>query len=296
MTDAEILDLFRRIRSWNRGDERAPHKPLLLLLALAQLQRGGARWLTYAEVEPRLRELLEDYLPERAAQHPEYPFWRLRNDGIWEIREEAAIRPYLTAAGDAPPRLLRDCDARGGFTETLLASLSSRRDLVDHIAREILDRTFPPSLHESILDACGFPEVPGPGVQRRDPEFRDMILRIYEHRCSVCGYDGRLGRSDLGIEAAHIKWHAAGGPDLAANGLAMCVLHHVALDRGAITLSDDLRILVSQEVHGGPHVDEWLVEFAGRPARPPLAGEPPPAPDYLAWHRREVFREPPRRA
>ena len=36
----------------------------------------------------------------------------------------------------------------------------------------------------------------------RDPAFRDTILRIYEYRCAVCGYDALLGSTDLGIEAA----------------------------------------------------------------------------------------------
>jgi uncharacterized protein len=70
------------------------------------------------------------------------------------------------------------------------------------------------------------------GRRRRDPRFREEILRIYERRCAVCGYDGRLGTTDLAIEAAHIKWHAAGGPDAAENGLALCSFHHVALEPG----------------------------------------------------------------
>ena len=35
MTRTQILDAFDRIRVWQQGDKRAPHKPLLVLLALA---------------------------------------------------------------------------------------------------------------------------------------------------------------------------------------------------------------------------------------------------------------------
>ncbi len=38
-----LLDPLRKISVWKRGSRRAPHKPLLLLLALAEVQRGGAR-------------------------------------------------------------------------------------------------------------------------------------------------------------------------------------------------------------------------------------------------------------
>jgi len=46
-----------------------------------------------------------------------------------------------------------------------------------------------------------------------------MILRIYEHRRAVCGWDAMLDNTELALEAAHIRWHAAGGTDTADNGL-----------------------------------------------------------------------------
>ena len=81
--------------------------------------------------------------------------------------------------------------------------------------------------------------------QRRDPNFRANVLRAYEYRCAVCGFDVRLGPSPVALEAAHIKWHQAGGPDLEVNGLALCVLHQRLFDRGAFTLSKQLQIMVS---------------------------------------------------
>ena len=38
-TDEEVVAAFREVRSWKQGDQRAPHKPLLLLLALATMLR-----------------------------------------------------------------------------------------------------------------------------------------------------------------------------------------------------------------------------------------------------------------
>jgi hypothetical protein len=43
-------------------------------------------------------------------------------------------------------------------------------------------------------------------------------------------------------------------------------------------------------------VGEWLLRFVGEPIRSPQAGEPPPAVGNMGWHRREVFRAPPRAA
>src|SRR5437763_873518 len=99
LTGEQILDGFRSIRSWVRGDQRAPHKSLLLLIALAAVQRG-VRWMSYTDLEPRLKQLLSDFGPHRTMSHPEYPFWRLRNDGLWEVQHEEALKNRLTVSRD----------------------------------------------------------------------------------------------------------------------------------------------------------------------------------------------------
>jgi putative restriction endonuclease len=293
-TDAQILEPFAAIRTWERRDQRAPHKILLLLMALAQLQRREGRWLSYAEVEPKLKQLLADFGPPRQTARPEYPFWRLQHDGIWEIPEADRLEKDLTASGDVKVRALRTHGAKGGFTEALVAVLRRRPPLVNRIAALLLENNFPSSLHQQILDAVDFPWVTGQR-SRRDPGFRTEILRIYEHRCAVCGYDARLGSSDLGLEAAHIKWHAAGGPDTPDNGLALCPFHHLALDRGALSLDDELTVLISKDVHGQNHLEDLLLRYAGKLIRRPQQGEPSPNSLYLQWHRREVFWAPARK-
>ena len=137
----------------------------------------------------------------------------------------------------------------------------------------IFQAHFPPSMHEAILDAVGMPlEEVVVLRDTRDPAFRDTIIRIYEHRCAICGFDGRLGMSDLALEAAHVKWRAFGGPDSEDNGLALCVLHHRLFDRGALGNQQRLSYLVSQHVHGGDEVAHTVVRFAGASFRPPQPG------------------------
>ena len=55
------------------------------------------------------------------------------------------------------------------------------------------------------------------------------------------------------------------GPDTPNNGMALCSFQHLAFDRGALSLNDDLRILVSKDVHGQIHVDQLLLGFSGKP-------------------------------
>ena len=55
---------------WRRGDERAPHKPLLILYALGRLQTGASRLIPFDELEKPLTRLLEDFGPPRKSVHP----------------------------------------------------------------------------------------------------------------------------------------------------------------------------------------------------------------------------------
>jgi predicted restriction endonuclease len=191
----DILKAFDRINVWSRGSERAPHKPLLVLYALGQLSRGGPNSVAFRHVAPKLTELLKEFGPTRQSYHPEYPFWRLQNDGLWFVDD---------------------------------------------------------------------------------------------------GFDVRLGSQVMGLEAAHIQWHQAGGTDEEQNGLALCSLHHKAFDLGAFTIHPDRVMLVSAQAHGQRGFDEWLLKFHGRPIRSPQRESYLPAGAYLDWHEREVFKRPPR--
>ena len=292
--DDEIVERFTSLNVWRHGDERAPHKPLLLLWVLARLQRGEPRLAPFREIEPSVGVLLRDFGPPRTTR-PEYPFWHLQSDGLWVIPERGALQADIDEAPHRHnPRLtvIRQVDAHGGLPEGLYDELRRRPDLVNRIVERLLDDSFPASMHQELLDAVGMPWVTLTTRPARDAAFRDTILRIYEHRCAVCGYDAMLGSIDLGLEAAHVRWHAAGGPDTENNGLALCALHHKAFDRGAIGLDDEQRILVSQHVRSGAGSIELLVRFSGQPLKGPQPGCPPPAPPNVEWHRREVFREP----
>jgi putative restriction endonuclease len=295
--DEGLLDRFANLNIWRRGDERAPHKPLLILFALARLQRGEPRLVLFQELDEHLKKLLAEFGPPRKSFHPEYPFWHLQSDGLWEIPQIDELNADLgerSRKNNPPKSVLIRSGAEGGLPRELDATLRSRPDLVNRIAARLLEDHWEPSFHDDILDAVGMPYVQVTRRRPRDPAFRDTILRIYQHRCAVCGYDALLGTTDLGIEAAHIHWHCHGGPDTEENGLALCANHHKAFDRGALGLDDDHRILVSQHLRDTEGARDWLIRFAGQPIRGPQPGCPHPAPRHLEWHRTEVFREPAR--
>ncbi len=289
MDREEIARKFETLRVWRRGDERAPHKPLLILYAIGKLLREEKRLLSFIEVDEKLGDLLNEFGPKRKVQKPEQPFWRLQNDGVWEVSGVDEVE--LPAGGDMSRGVLRRNEAAGGFTEDIARELQSDSGLGLEIAQKMLDAHFPDSIHEDILQATGIElTLKGTGRQKRDPNFRVNILKAYEYRCAVCGFDVRLGLRPIALEAAHIKWRQAGGPDAEVNGLALCSLHHKLFDRGAFTLSNELEILVSDDAHGTAGFHEWLMRFHGEKLNFPQRQTFYPSESFTHWHAREVFQ------
>lgn len=301
MTLEELHQRLTKLKVWRKGGRRAPHKPLLLLLAMGWALRGRDRLASFRDIESELVGLLRHFGTPRSPR-PVYPFSHLENDGLWEVPEASSLT--RTSGGDFHIKELRERGITGGLPEPLFRELADNPDRALSEARWILDKHFPASMHQHILEAVGLwgaakVEDALSRRPRRDPHFREAVLTAYERRCAVCDFDLRLKDDLLGLEAAHIQWHSHGGPDHVANGLALCTFHHGAFDRGAIGLDKaegeaDYRLVVSQEVHGLSPAVNWLLDFHDRPIRPPQRGTGKPAERYVEWHTGQVFRAPPR--
>lgn len=298
-SSSSLSGLFEKIRVWNRGNERAPHKPLLLLLALGRVQRGEPRLVNFAAVESALRNLLREFGPTRTHYHPEYPFWRLKADGIWEVIFPTSLTRRTTnierRKSNTDPTIASMRLTAGGFTIELDERLRNDPALLQELALSVLNSHFPQSLHESLLTAVGVElsnlRTPPRG---RDPQFRISVMRAYGFKCAVCAFDAQLDGVAIGLEAAHVHWHSNQGPDVVENGLCLCVMHHKALDLGWFTIGRSRQILVSSRLHGGVSVQGAVGAFHGKPLLDPLYGAPPVSEVHAAWHRGEVFKSPAR--
>lgn len=304
---ASILESVRKLRIWQTGDKRAPHKPLLLLVALGQLLQGRTE-LGFNEVEERLLPLLEEYAPPKKGKHqPMYPYWHLQSDGLWMVPGADNLPKQMNGI----PRMGALRTSVGQLPLEVAATLQADHALVAQVVQELLDSHFPPSIHDGLREATGLEQVApttpsvaaeastelaSPQRRPRDPEFRRLVLQAYEHRCAATGFRAALGKSYFGVEAAHVKWHAQGGPDIVANGLVLDPTMHMLLDRGAWSLTDDRKILVSAQFTGSDEAVGRLRALHGRPLRAPLPGCDPVRREFVRWHREPekggVFRQP----
>ena len=284
-----ILQKFATLGMWKRAGERAPHKPLLILYAIGKLLRGDSRLIPYREIDEELAKLLGEFGSSRAKQGSHYPFWRLRNDGIWEVTD--ADRIVVNSSGDARKSELLARGVAGGVHAAIATQLQRDAKLAFEIIHSLLDAHFPPSMHGDILQAVGLePRLRSGETRKRDSHFRENVLRAYEYKCAICGFDVKLGQASIGLEASHIQWHAAGGPNQVVNGLTLCVLHHKLFDRGAFTLSNQWEVLVSEDAHGSVGFWEWLMQFHGQKINFPHRRSYYPQASFIGWHVREVFQ------
>jgi putative restriction endonuclease len=122
----------------------------------------------------------------------------------------------------------------------------------------------------------------------RDRVFRKIVLNAYDCRCAITGLRFINGGGRAEVEAAHIKPVEAHGPDIITNGIALSGTAHWMFDRGLISLSDDLEVLVSRQVNDVDSV--WSLVNKSRRAAVPSNPAHRPHPSYLAWHREQCFK------
>lgn len=67
MTLEALHTTLTGLKVWKRGGQRAPHKPLLLLLAMGRAVRGESRLAPFSELEKTLTGLLRHFGPPRQA-------------------------------------------------------------------------------------------------------------------------------------------------------------------------------------------------------------------------------------
>lgn len=300
MTEEQLIAAFSNLSVWERKGERAPHKPVMLLFALAELKRGKTSVL-YSEAEKPVEGVLEAILPLRKSFHAHYPFWYLKTEDkgsglkIWDIHNAGDIR-FRKGKSEPLKSELRRYHTEAGFSGEVLSLFKRSPDMINVTIQILLDAQFPKTIQEEICAMLGidydelsdFVVVNASPKKARDPKFRDKILIAYRGECAVCGYSLRVKDKLVGVEAAHIRWHQADGPDIESNGLCLCSTHHILFDRGAYTIDENLQVRVSDRITG-PSIAEIMTNFDKAGIRLPQRESQHPSAEFLHWHANQVL-------
>ena len=300
-------NLHRHARS---GLGYAPHKPILLLSILDEIQRGNVKQ-NLIPITPELVASFRAYWralvpPDQWRERMFYPFRYLIQDGFWElVRDEVS----LTAKQLGDPVSLNRLEALidgGRFNADLWEMLQDKTAL--NALRAVLLKTYFGTTQGDIQK-----EIPASPVdyeaqkliaeaqskfranrvrERKDDDgyyvrhalFPRVVKSLYEDSCAVCDLSVYTDTSAGIVDAAHIMPFGKFHNDDPRNGLALCKNHHWGFDAGWFSITAHYKVLVSPHLRNG-----FSYVTSDTPLRFPHQAEYAPAQEALDWHRANIF-------
>ncbi len=310
-TLAFYLDRFGNLR--RKGSKQygqAPHKPVLVLALLDEIERGA---FPDNLITPTLELIAGFHTYWNALVSSSHwgatmnnPFRHLYQEGWWHfVKNGEVVSPgettpslkYMAETFDgvrlSPElwELLQDRVALNALRNHVLQTYFSKQE-VSEVVRETKEayflaeaeklkqeaqRPFKTRVREQIEEAHFV----------RHALFPRVIRAIYHDACAVCGLSVHLTGASGGaiLDGSHIVPFAISHNDDPRNGVSLCKNHHWGFDRGWFSLSNDYRVLVS------PYLADAAGYITANVAlRLPVAPILHPAPDALEWHRENVFK------
>jgi len=114
--------------------------------------------------------------------------------------------------------------------------------------------------------------------------FQAAIIDAYARRCAITGE-----RVLPVLEAAHIKAYAEGGEHRVDNGLLLRRDLHALFDRGYLTVSPEMEVVVSKRLREEFHNGEEYLAMTGHKLLAPTRPADRPSPQFLDWHNQHRF-------
>jgi putative restriction endonuclease len=116
--------------------------------------------------------------------------------------------------------------------------------------------------------------------------FRILVTDAYSRRCSITGE-----KTLPVLEAAHIKPYAESGPHFISNGLLLRSDMHKLFDSGYLTISNDLKIEVSQRIKEEFQNGKEYYQYHGKELLYlPHRDMDKPNEKYIDWHNTNIYR------
>jgi putative restriction endonuclease len=316
----KYLRQFARLRrapgsAWNEATQnRAPHKPLLLM-AVMDLVARGVITSSFIEVTGDLVELNDLFtgywrrvVPITQKSSIAFPFSRLHNEPFWELvpvssREitptvvsticsvnqlrEIALGArmdddlFLLLQSPGNRMALRQVLLQSCFSEAAQTALLEQAQINSEAFSynlELVQMAHQPRVKE-IIDAEKYKPV------IRYQGFRRAVVTTYDHRCALCGVRIVTSEGHTVVDAAHIVPWSVNQNDDIRNGMALCKLCHWAFDEGMIGVSGGYSVITSRQIGADPNVPGFLLMLSGRGILPPSDMQLWPEQEYLGWHR-----------
>ncbi|TKB25146.1 HNH endonuclease [Desulfopila sp. IMCC35006] len=319
----QYLSSFARIRvdrsrgSWTALTNRAsPYKPFLLLSILDHIASGQ---ITKNFIEPsfELTETFQEYIAllphnDRKASMS-YPFYHLESSDFWEMIPRFG-EEHRKGRSISSMKRLRELYLGARFNKDLFMLLQmehAREKLRAVLVQTYFSPAIQPTIWQQSMINCGSTkyafgllgtsEVDAGYLLRanaaecaakvRDQGFRKAIVRLYAHRCALCGIKMLTSEGRTVVDAAHIIPFSENRNDHPTNGMALCKLCHWSFDEGLMSVDTHYDVMVSPAVKKDPNLPGHILTLSDRPIFRPTESRFWPAQESFAWHRKQRFRK-----
>jgi putative restriction endonuclease len=305
-----------RTGGWtNATRDQAPHKPFLLLSVLDLFAQGRIQ-SNLIEITPELGGLFATYwskvMPPERRGNLALPFFHLRSSKFWHLQpqpgQEAALGAirqvdtlnqlgrlilgvsldeelYQLVQTPEPRHALRSLLVQTYFALEFQAALLElgETNLQAFLYSQHLIEQARKQVKETFTEEGAYQVV-------RDQGFRRAVVRIYNHRCALCGVRMLTSDGHTAVDAAHIiPWSISRDDDL-HNGMALCGLCHWSFDQGLLGVSASYAVHLSGELRIAQNVPGHLLTLEGRSIIGPAEQVLWPHVEALDWHHQNVFR------
>lgn len=116
--------------------------------------------------------------------------------------------------------------------------------------------------------------------------FRVLVTDAYQRRCAITGE-----KTLPVLEAAHIKKYAESGPHFISNGLLLRSDMHKLFDTGYLTITNDLKVEVSNRIKGEfENGKEYYRYHGSKLVVLPNRESDRPHSYFIHWHNENIYR------
>lgn len=305
----QLESAIANMRLGKVGGRNKPHKSLMLLVVLDLFDANlieDNRISYNQDLVERFQQYFEAVKKEGDWCQPGMPFFHLRSSSFWKHhvipgREERYSE--LQTSGGGSKRILDNIQYayldKNAFV--IFSDPNQRQELRgfilttffapdDHAAlRAVIEAESDISAYESALvGQAPLVEEIKPAV--RSAAFRRVVLRSYDYQCAVCGLRIVLPDIPSPVDAAHLVPWSESHDDSPNNGMALCKLHHWALDASLISPTLDMQWRVSQLLDARRNSEHELTRFDGLPMLLPRKEKFYPDLDAIQWRLARLTR------
>ncbi|MFN0290346.1 HNH endonuclease [Pedobacter helvus] len=307
---------FAKLKRGGTKYGAAPHKPILLLTLIELIEKGTVtdnRVFVDAQLVGTFKE---NWLLLVSTAHQEdftQPFYYLQNEraeghGYWflqplpgcqinahikSVTVLASVCEYGYLATDLW-LLLNDTVSRTYLKQVLLdayfAEAKNNLLAAKQKGQGYLNDQTSDLLEEPLAKLKHISKYTEEDVFVRNGLFKRLVPRLYQQQCSFTGMSLSSIYKHSFIDACHIVPFSHSQNDSVTNGIALCPNMHRAFDRGVLSIDENYRIFVSQQVTEDKKHPYALSALIGRKIILPQQQNHYPAQEALQWHRGEVFK------